>query len=113
MLIIPLQAVPNQTVNVVLNNQSCVINIYQKFWGMFLDLYVNGSLVIGGVICLTGHLCVISAYLGFVGDLMWADTQSGLPTDPVFTGVGTRYQLQYLSPSDVSALNLPFSIGVS
>ena len=49
MQIIPLQAVPSQTLNVNLNNQACTINVYQKSTGLFIDLLVNDALIIGGV----------------------------------------------------------------
>ena len=50
MLVVPLQPVPSQTVSVNLNNQACTINVYQKAFGMFCDLLVNDTLIIGGVI---------------------------------------------------------------
>ena len=50
MLQIPLQAVPNQIITPTLNNQSCKFKIYQKTTGMFIDIYVNDALVVGGVL---------------------------------------------------------------
>lgn len=99
MEIIPLQPQPSQTVSVVLNNQSCQINVYQKTYGVFLDLYVANVLIIGGVLCENLHRIVRDVYLGFSGDLAFADTMGD--TDPVYTGLGTQYQLVYLSPSDL------------
>lgn len=101
MLIIPTQPVPSQTLQASLNNQPCTINLYQSPYGLFLDLLINGGLIIGGVICWNLNLCVRNAYLGFVGDLMVGDTQGN--SDPVYTGLGTRYQLAYLTPADVVA----------
>ena len=98
MNVIPLNAVPSQIVNVTLNNQACTINIYQYDWGLYVDLYVNGVLIIGGVIALNANLIVRDAYLGFQGDLAFYDTQ-GL-TDPVFTGLGAQYQLVYFAPGE-------------
>jgi hypothetical protein len=99
MEIVPLQSQPSQTISVVLNNQSCQINVYQKTYGLFLDLYVSNVLIIGGVLCENLKRCVRDLYLGFSGDLAFADTQSD--TDPVYTGLGTQYQLVYLAPSDL------------
>ena len=42
---------------------------------MFLDLYVNDNLIIGGVILLDESLTVIDPYFGFVGDLAIIDTR--------------------------------------
>lgn len=99
MQIIPLQAVQNQALQVQLAGQPCQINIYQLAPGLFADLYVAGALIIGGVICENVNRIVRSAYLGFVGDLIFIDTQGS--TDPIYTGLGARYQLAYLSTDDL------------
>lgn len=111
MLIVPLQAVQSQAITTSLGGQTCQINVYQKFWGLFLDLYVDNVLIISGVVCLNKHLCVISTYLGFVGDLMWNDTRG--TADPDYLGLVDRFQLQYLDAADVIGLGLLFTIGVS
>lgn len=98
MLIIPLQAQKSQTVGVQLASQNCTINVYQKAFGLFCDLYMDNVLVVGGAICQNLNRIVRSAYLGFVGDLAFIDTQG--TDDPVYTGVGSRFLLLYLSPGD-------------
>ena len=42
---------------------------------------------------------MISSYLGFVGDLMFSDTQG--TSDPSSPGLGTRYLLMYIEASDL------------
>lgn len=101
MQIIPLQPVPNQAVTVNLNNQICQINVRQATYGLFLDLYVDNVLIIGGVICENLNRIVRSLYLGFSGDLAFIDNQGS--SDPTFEGLGTRYSLAYLAPSDLPA----------
>lgn len=96
---IPLQPVPSQTVWVLLNQQPCQINVYSKGGYLFCDLYVNDALIIGGVICWNDNVIVRDAYLGFIGDLAFNDTQGN--TDPVYTGLGSRYVLTYLAPADL------------
>jgi hypothetical protein len=98
MEVVPTQARPNQTLQVNLANQACTINVYQLAYGLFLDLYVGNSLVIAGVICENLNRIVRSAYLGFVGDICWIDTQGG--DDPVYTGIGSRFQLLYLEAGE-------------
>lgn len=97
MLIIPLRAIPAQRVGVILGGQSCTIVVAQKSTGMFMDLYVDNMLVIGGVICQVANRIVRSAYLGFVGDLAFIDTRAGSdPVDDVsYEGIGTRFFLAY------------------
>ena len=68
MLIIPIKPQASQQVNVPLAGQPCTINVYQKTTGLYVDLYVNDVLIIGGVIALEANRIVRSAYLGFIGD---------------------------------------------
>jgi hypothetical protein len=101
MLIIPTQAVPSQVINIQLAGQNCTINVYQKFYGLFLDLYVNNVLIIGGCICQNLNRIVRSLYLGFIGDLAFIDNQGD--SDPYYTGLGTQYSLAYIEASDLPA----------
>lgn len=113
-VIVPLQSVASQTLNITLNNQVCTINVYGKTTyvpdfnpgeiiitppeyvninPVFLDLYVNDALIIAGVLCLNETLIVRDAYLGFLGDLVFVDTQGS--DDPTIDGLGTRFLLTY------------------
>lgn len=98
-LFIPLQPKPYQKLAVQLSNQACQIEIYQENYGLFIDLYVNNKLIIGGVICQNLNRIVRSVYLGFQGDLTFMDTQGA--DDPIYTGLGSRFQFFYLEPADL------------
>jgi len=98
-LIVPLNAVPSQTLHIVLSGQNCTLNIYQSFWGLFCDVFVNNSPIIQGVLCLNANYIVRSIYLGFTGDLAFYDTQG--TSDPTYTGLGSRFQLFHLVPADL------------
>jgi hypothetical protein len=102
---IPLQPVPSQTVNVLLSDQQCTVNVYQKNANLYCDLYVNNALVIGGVICWTLNVIVRDTYLGFVGDLAFVDTDTP-QSDPDYTGIGTRYFLDYYTPVELAVWGL-------
>ena len=102
MQIVPTQPLPNQSLQIVLANQSCQIDVYQKRTGLFLDLLMNGTLLIGGVLCLNLVRIVRSAYFDFAGDLFWYDVISGT-MDPTYTGIGSQYVLVYLEPGDLVA----------
>ena len=102
MLGIVTAALPSQVIKVSLpSGQNCVIALYEKSTGLYIDLTVNNVVLLTGVLCLNRVLLVRQAYLGFVGDLAFIDLL-GL-TDPVYSGLGTRYQLTYLTPTDVQA----------
>ena len=103
MQIVPLQPIPNQTLQVQLGGQACILNIYQTAFALFCDIYVGNSLVVAGVICLNLNRIVRSLYLGFIGDLAFFDTVGAQnPQDPIYTGLGSRFQLIYLTPSDLA-----------
>ena len=99
MQIIPTQPVPSQTLEILLASQDCQIKVYQKFYGLYCDLYVAGTLIIGGVICENLNRIVRDLYLGFVGDLCFYDSQG--KSDPDYTGLGSRFLLVYLETSDL------------
>lgn len=95
-LVVPLQAVSSQTLSVTLSGQACKINVYQKSTGLYVDLYVNDKLIVGGVIGLNGVPIVGDTYFGFTGDLGFIDTQG--TDDPDSSGLGSRWLLVYAQP---------------
>lgn len=99
MLVVPLQSIPNQMVTVTLANQICQVNVYQLETGLFMDLYVGNVLIVAGVICENINRIVRDAYLGFIGDFIFMDTQG--TSDPIYTGLGERWPLLYLEASDL------------
>ena len=100
MQVVPVQAQASQIVNAQLSGQNCQLRIYQKSTGMFMDVYVGTSLIIGGVICQNLNRIVRDVYLGFVGDLAFSDTQG--MDDPTYDGLGTRFLLIYYTPGDLA-----------
>lgn len=104
MLTIPLQPVPSQKFTVLLGGQACQLSIYQKQFGLFIDVSVNNTLIIAGVLCENLNRIVRSLYLGFAGDLAFVDTQaSGAPEDPNYRGLGDRFKLLYLTAAELPA----------
>ena len=99
MQILPIQAEPNQTFNALLAGQFCTFNVYQRSTGLFIDVLVSNTLIIGGVLCQNLNRIVRDAYLGFIGDLCFIDNEGS--TDPIYTGLGSRYSFAYLEVSDL------------
>lgn len=99
MQIIPLAAVAAQTLKVVLGQQNCVLNVYQKSTGIYLDVTLEGEVILTGVLARDRVRCIRQAYLGFVGDLAFMDTQG--TDDPLYSGLGSRWVLMYLEPADL------------
>jgi hypothetical protein len=95
--VIPLLTVATQLLTVLLNEQNCNINVYQGVGGLFIDVGVNGKLIIGGVIAHDRCKIVRDPYLGFIGDLAFWDSQG--TQDPDWTGLNQRYYLGYFYPT--------------
>lgn len=97
---IPTQPTPFQNLAVSLAQQACTITIRQTAVGMFVDLYVNNAPIIVGVLALNANKIVRDAYLGFIGDFAIYDTAG--TSDPYYSGMGSRWQLVYLTPADLA-----------
>jgi hypothetical protein len=101
MLVVPLQAVPNQTMQCQLGGQACTLTVRQTQYAMFMDVDVAGEPMATGVICEDRNRIVRFGYLGFLGDFVFVDTQ-GID-DPIYTGLGDRWQLVYLTAAEIAA----------
>ena len=93
LLTIPLQAVPDQTVQVYLAGQNCTLRCYQRRYGYFVDLYLNNVPVRYGMEAHNLYKIIRDEYLGVVGNFYFYDTQGF--SDPQYAGVGSRYVLLY------------------
>jgi hypothetical protein len=119
---IPIIATPSQEMNITLSGQACRIKLYAKElylpehfpmlipsdppvynikYPLFLDLYVNDELILGGARCLDSVKILRNDYLGFQGDLSFYDSVDS--EDPLYTELGTRWFLLYWTPEEVNA----------
>lgn len=94
-LAIPLAAVASQTVTITIADQRIRLNVYQKAFGLFVDVYVNDAVILSGALARNLVKIVRSAYLGFIGDLFFFDTQG--ESDPTYDGLADRFVLLYSS----------------
>lgn len=101
MMTVPTAAVAAQSFGIVLAGQNCNMSIQQLNDSLYLSLQVSGGQILTNRVCLDRCLLVgDEAYRGFVGELMWIDTQG---TDaPQAGGLGTRWQLIYLETADLA-----------
>lgn len=103
MIIVPLQAVPNQTLSIVLATQLANISVRQNGANIYFTLALGTQPIVTTRICRDRQqLLLDAAYQGFVGDFEFQDTQG--TDDPFYTGLGARWQLVYLEASDLAAL---------
>ncbi|KXV60669.1 hypothetical protein AD948_04390 [Acetobacter senegalensis] len=90
---IPISAVAYQQVNVPLSGNAVTLTIQQRTNGVYMDVALNGTQILAGIICQDRTWIVRRAYLGMPGDLCFFDTQG--TQDPEYTGFGSRYILIY------------------
>jgi hypothetical protein len=102
MLSIPLQPVPSQQLQIVLGEQNCQISVYLKGTAIYVDTAVNGTNISTAVAALDVVPLVPIAYTGFLGNLLFTDTQGN--NNPTYDGLGGRYQLLYLSDAEYALL---------
>jgi hypothetical protein len=101
---IPLQQVPSQTLQTVLNGQNVSISVYTRSTGLYVDTSVNGVPTSAGVIAMNQVPVVPTNYLGFAGNLLFTDTQG--TEDPTYTGLGSRFLLVYLTAAEYATLGV-------
>ncbi len=95
MLTIPLAAAPSQTLAVTVVGQAVQISLRTLGAHLYFSMTTSGQPVVVTRICRNRQrLLVDAAYRGFVGDFSFIDTQGD--TDPVYTGLGSRFLLVYL-----------------
>lgn len=91
---IPLQAIPAQRLQVVLDDQNCTIAVYQRGNNLYMDLAVDADEVFNGAICRYGADVGQSPTLLFDGTLHFFDTQG--QADPQYEGLDSRWYLLFI-----------------
>lgn len=106
MLELPLEATPNQELLITLDDQDCVVAVYQRGTRLYLDVAVSGATVRQGAICQAGERILQGATDAFAGQLYFIDerSQPNRQAAPQWEGLGTRWRLYWLSPEEVEAL---------
>lgn len=102
MNVIPIQPVASQMVKSVLDGQNFQIGIHQKDQGIFVDVNVDGVDIVVSVIARDAVPIVCRDYAGMDGNLVFIDTQGN--SDPIYTGLGTRFALVYLTAAEYAQL---------
>lgn len=93
MLIVPLTAIPAQSLQVVLADQDCDISVYTRGEHLFLDLAVDGVTVQTGAIVENLVSIIQMPNRQFSGTLAMVDTLGD--STPRWDGLGDRWVLVY------------------
>lgn len=107
---IPLIQAASQQLNLSLSGQSVTLAIYQRSTGLYMDVTLNGVMILRGQICLNQTWIVRAPYLNMPGDLFFNDTQGD--EDPTYDRLGTRFALIYVQGANINpALQLTLPAG--
>lgn len=91
--LIPLKALPSQSLSVILAGQPCSIGLREIGGRQYLSLSLNGTVICQNVLMVNRSAIVRAAYTGFIGDLAAIDTQGD--EAPQYTGWGSRWVLAF------------------
>ena len=94
MITVPLQALPAQELQILLDEQPCTLSVYWRHWRLYADLYVGDDAVFLGAVCLNGQKVNQSPTTVFSGSLVFVDTLG--EDQPRWDGLGDRWKLVYL-----------------
>lgn len=102
MVIIPVNAEPNQRFSIVLDNQNCTFELYQRYDRLYATMYVDDVTIISGVICLDCVSLIQTATTAFSGFICFVDTLGNEP--PQWEGLGDRWQLVFFTAQEVAEI---------
>ena len=99
MQIIPIRAIPAQSLQVVLDGQECTITLFWRWGHLYMDLLVGTEIICRGAVCRNGAAIVQAASADFSGSLHFWDTR-GKQKEPGYKELGERFILVYMSAGE-------------
>lgn len=103
MLELPLERIPNQTFEIILNDQDCKIHLYTRDEFLFFDLDVSDAPFFYGAICYDRTRILPISRDSFNGNFIFRDTLAR--NNPEYSKLGERYILYYLTDDEMRELN--------
>ena len=99
MVEIPLQSIPSQELQVILDGQNCTVSVYWRFWKLYMDLLVDSEPVFQGAICQNRQWVNQSPSVEFSGGLVFVDALGD--ESPRWDGLGSRWALLFFDAGEV------------
>lgn len=100
MVEIPLQQIPAQELQIILDDQNCTLRFYWRWWKLYADLLVDSEPVFSGFICQNRQWVNQSPSLIFAGGLIFVDELGD--EAPRWDGLGDRWHLLYFTADEAS-----------
>lgn len=95
---IPLTPIVAQSLKVVLDEQSCEISIRERLGNLYMSMVVDSVDSWSNFVCYDRQNIKPYSYMPFSGGLYFVDKEGS--TDPVASGLNTRYFLIYFSEGE-------------
>ena len=102
MILIPLEQVPNQQLEIILNNQDCKLHLYVRGDYLYFDLEIASEPFFYGAICYDRTKILPVQRETFNGNFIFIDTLSN--NNPEYTKLSDRYKLYYLTNEELNEL---------
>ncbi len=102
MILIPLEQIPNQEFEIILNNQDCTIHLFLRGDYLYLNLSLDNEPVFYGAICYD-RTKILPVNSIFKGNFIFIDNLGS--SNPEYTKLNDRYKLYYLTNDEVSEFN--------
>lgn len=101
MILIPLEQIPNQEFEIILNNQSRTIHLFLRGDYLYLDLMLDNEPVFYGAICYD-RTKILPVNSIFKGNFIFIDN---LSDNPEYTKLNERYELYYLDEKEIATFD--------
>ncbi len=98
MIEVPLEQIPNQIFEIILNNQDCTIHMFLRGDYLYLDLMLDNEPVFYGAICYD-RTKILPVNSIFKGNFIFIDNLGR--HKPEYEKLNDRYKLYYLTSDEV------------
>lgn len=92
MMVVPLEAIPNQRVDVVLSGSAYSVEILTRRGRLYITVWQDAAIILSNR--------YLAAYAPLVKGFVLADTEG--TDDPVYEGLGARWQLLFAEAADIA-----------
>ena len=92
MILIPLEQIPNQEFEIILNNQSCTIHLFLRGDYLYLDLMLDNEPVFYGAICYD-RTKILPVNSIFKGNFIFIDNLSS--SNPEYTKLNEEVSYEF------------------
>lgn len=100
---VPISAITNQSLNIVLSNQNCTINLLTRNKHVFIDLFLNNvNIIYGRKLSITPVLSYPYLQSIFTGNFILINNDGNTIQEPDYRLFGITQSLIYYTNADIN-----------